>query len=81
MKYGAEKLLATNPLFSRANPLVSERLKKMKEHNTHYLAHEYFNKDWHPMHFATMADWLESAKLQFACSAPWNRQRSSGNRM
>lgn len=65
----AEKLIATNPLFSRANPLVGDRLKKMKEHNRHYLAHEYFNKDWHPMHFATMADWLESAKLQFACSA------------
>lgn len=65
----AEKLLATNPLFSRANPLVGDRLNKMKEHNRHYLAHEYFNLDWHPMHFATMAEWLESAKLQYACSA------------
>lgn len=65
----AEKLLATNPAFSRANPLVGDRLKKMKEHNRHYLAHEYFNRDWHPMHFATMAEWLEGAKVQFACSA------------
>lgn len=65
----AEKLLDTNPAFSRANPQVSERLHKMKEHSRHYLAHEYFNRDWHPMHFATMADWLESAKVQFACSA------------
>lgn len=65
----AEKLLATNPLFSRANPLVGERLKKMKEQNRHYLAHEYFNRDWHPMHFATMADWLDGAKLDYACSA------------
>ena len=65
----AEKLLATNPAFSRANPLVSDRLAKMKEHNRHYLAHEYFNRDWHPMHFATMAQWLEGAKVQFACSA------------
>ncbi|NML61179.1 methyltransferase [Massilia sp. RP-1-19] len=65
----AEKLLATNPLFSRANPLVGDRLKKMKEHNRHYLAHEYFNRDWHPMHFATMAEWLDGAKVQFACSA------------
>ena len=64
-----DKLLATHPAFSRANPLVGERLKKMKEHNRHYLAHEYFNRDWHPMHFATMAQWLEGAKLQFACSA------------
>ena len=65
----AEKLLATNPIFSRANPLVGDRLQKMKEHNRHYLAHEYFNRDWHPMHFATMAEWLEPAKVQFACSA------------
>jgi SAM-dependent methyltransferase len=65
----AEKLLATNPAFSRANPQVSDRLTKMKEHSRHYLAHEYFNRDWHPMHFATMAEWLEPGKVQFACSA------------
>jgi SAM-dependent methyltransferase len=65
----AEKLLALNPAYLRANPLVADRLKKMKEHNRHYLAHEYFNRDWHPMHFATMGEWLEPAKLQYACSA------------
>jgi SAM-dependent methyltransferase len=65
----AEKLLATNPIFSRSNPQVGDRLQKMKEHSRHYLAHEYFNRDWHPMHFATMAEWLEPAKVQFACSA------------
>jgi hypothetical protein len=65
----AEKLLATNPLFSRSNLLVADRLEKMKAHNRQYLAHEYFNRDWLPMHFATMAQWLEPAKVQFACSA------------
>lgn len=65
----AEKLLALNPLFNRANPLVSDRLKKMKEHSRHYLAHEYFNRDWHPMYFSDMAALLEPAKLQYACSA------------
>ena len=65
----ADKLLATNPMFSRANPLVGERIEKLKEHNRHYLAHEYFNRDWHPMHFGTMAEWLEPAKVQYACSA------------
>lgn len=65
----ADKLLASNPLFLRANPLVGDRIKKLKEQNRHYLAHEYFNRDWHPMHFATMAELLEGAKLQFACSA------------
>ena len=64
-----EKLLATNPTYARANPQIAERVTKIKEQNRHYLAHEYFNRDWHPMHFATMADWLEPAKLQYACSA------------
>lgn len=64
-----EKLLATNPTYARANPQIAERINKIKDQNRHYLAHEYFNRDWHPMHFATMAEWLEPAKLQYACSA------------
>ena len=64
-----EKLLATNPLFAKANPLIADRISKIKGQNRHYLAHEYFNRDWHPMHFATMAQWLEPAKLTYACSA------------
>ena len=65
----AQKLLDTNPLFARANPSVMDRFKKLTEQNRHYLAHEYFNKDWLPMHFATMSEWLKEAKVDFACSA------------
>lgn len=65
----SEKLLATNPTYSRANPQIVERIKKIKDQNRHYLAHEYFNRDWDPMHFATMAKWLEPAKVGYACSA------------
>lgn len=65
----AQKLLDTNPLFARANPAIVDRLKKVSEQNRHYLAHEYFNKDWHPMHFATMSECLSPAKISFACSA------------
>lgn len=64
-----DQLLATNPLYSRVNPQAISRFEKLKEQNRQYLAHEYFNRDWHPMHFATMAQWLEPAKLSFACSA------------
>lgn len=67
----SDKLLATNPLFARANPLVADRVNKMKEHSRHYLAHEYFNRDWHPMHFSTMAKWMSQAKLSYACSATY----------
>ncbi|WP_372826918.1 methyltransferase regulatory domain-containing protein [Polaromonas sp.] len=64
-----EKLLATNPAYARANPQIADRIKTVKAQNPHYLAHEYFNRDWEPMHFATMADWLAPAKVGFACSA------------
>jgi SAM-dependent methyltransferase len=62
-------LLATKPGFARANPSVTQRFEQLQSQNRHYLAHEYFNRDWLPMHFSTMGEWLETAKLQFACSA------------
>ena len=65
----AEKLLATNPAYVRANSQIAEKFIKMKGQNRHYLAHEYFNRDWHPVHFATMAKALASAKVSYACSA------------
>ncbi|MEX0619737.1 MAG: class I SAM-dependent methyltransferase [Pseudohongiellaceae bacterium] len=65
----ADSLMETKPLFARANPLVGDKVKKLKTRNRHYLAHEFLNRDWHPMHVATMAEWLQPAKLGFACSA------------
>jgi len=65
----AVEMLRLDPLFARSHPQVLQRIEKMKEQNRHYLAHEYFNRDWHPMHFLEMADWLEPAKLGYACSA------------
>ena len=65
----ADQLLATNPAYARANPQIAERIKKIKEQDRHYVAHEYFNRDWQPMAFAKMAQWLAPAKLQWACSA------------
>jgi hypothetical protein len=67
----ASKLVATNPIFARANPQIVDRLTKLQAQNRHYLAHEYFNRDWHPMHFATMAEWLQPAKVQYAGSASY----------
>ena len=67
-----DRLLASNPLWARANPSIAERFAKIKPQNRNYLAHEYFNRDWHPMYFADMARHLEPAKLSFACSANYN---------
>lgn len=67
----ADKLLQTEPGYLKANEPIKERLNKLKKQNRHYLAHEYFNKDWHPMHFATMADWMSQAKMSYACSTEY----------
>jgi len=74
----AEKLFATNPIYARANPQVAERLKAIKGQNRNYVAHEYFNRDWLPMSFARMAEWLVPAKLNFACSAHYLDYFSAG---
>ncbi len=64
-----EKLMNTGPLYARNNPKVVERLQKIMTQDPHYLAHEYFNRDWQPMYFSNIVDWLAPAKLSFACSA------------
>lgn len=65
----AGNLLAANPLYAQVNPQIKERLDKLKAFDRKYLAHEYFNRDWRPMHFSQIAELLEPAKVQFACSA------------
>jgi hypothetical protein len=67
-----ETLIETNPLWVRANPSIGDRFAKIKPQNRHYLAHEYFNRDWHPMYFADMARHLKPAKLSFSASAHFN---------
>jgi SAM-dependent methyltransferase len=64
-----EQFLELKPNFIKVNPAVEERFKKLKTQNPSYLAHEYFNRDWHPMPFSDMADYLEHAKLNYVCSA------------
>lgn len=63
------KLLEVNPGFAKANPQIPKRHEKLMTQNRHYLAHEYFNRDWLPMSFGRMAEWLAPAKLTYACSA------------
>ncbi|MDI1366424.1 MAG: class I SAM-dependent methyltransferase [bacterium] len=64
-----DKLFALNPLYVAANPSIAERLKGIEKHDRKYLAHEYMNRDWTPMYFAEVEQWLSDAKLTFACSA------------
>ncbi len=64
-----EKLLQANPKYLRANPLTTEKFNQVKGQNRHYLAHEYFNRDWHTTSFSAISEKLTEAKLTYACSA------------
>lgn len=64
-----EQLLAAQPNYLKAVPHLPDRLKKIMEQNRHYLAHEYFNREWNCMYFTDVVDALAPAKLDFACTA------------
>lgn len=75
----ADELIAACPDYAKANPQIVERLEKMKGKGHSYVAHEYFNRDWAPMSFARMTEWLEPAKLSYACSANFSRMLDEWN--
>ncbi|HWT51937.1 MAG TPA: class I SAM-dependent methyltransferase, partial [Caulobacter sp.] len=64
-----DQFLALEPLYAKANPGAAERLKQVKGQDRKYLAHEYMNRDWAPMYFADLENWLDDAKVGFASSA------------
>lgn len=64
-----ERLLDTHPLATRAMPQVAARFERLRHADRRYLAHEYFNRDWHPLYFADAADLFATAGLRHACSA------------
>jgi len=65
----AQKLVETGALYFKMHPEVVERLKRIQSEDRHYVAHEYFTRDWQPMQFADFAHRLAPAKLDFAASA------------
>ena len=67
MKF-TRQLIDAGALYFRHTPGAAGRLKVMAEEDPHYLAHEYFSRDWHLMTFSDMARVLGDAKLTFAAS-------------
>lgn len=64
-----ERLLEAGPAYLKAVPGLPDRLKKIRGQNRHYLAHEYFNREWNCMYFTDVVDALAPAKLEFAGTA------------
>lgn len=74
-----DQLVAADPAYIRGNPGLTDRFDKLKGMNRQYLAHEYMNRDWKPMYFSEMSEWLEPAKVSYACSASLLDQQDSIN--
>lgn len=62
-------MLACQPIFLNGSAWTGEHFEKLKEESPAYLAHEFFNADWHVEWFSDLAAQLERAKLTFAASA------------
>lgn len=74
-----DQLMAASPVYMRGNPVLAERYTKLKEMDRNYLAHEYMNRDWRPMYFSEMAEWLEPAKVSYVTPATLLEQQDSVN--
>ena len=70
----ADQVLAACPKYAKSNLLIVQKLIEMKGQDRRYVAGEYFSRDWQPMPFSDVADWLASAKLMFVCSAEYSHQ-------
>jgi SAM-dependent methyltransferase len=64
-----DKVIDAGAAYFQQNPYLKQRLDQIKTQDRSYLAHEYYNADWHPMPFAQVADHLAEAKLTFVASA------------
>lgn len=65
----AMEFLKCKPKYTSIATSMSKKIEDMKGEDRHYLAHEYFNADWHISYFSEVAEKLAAAKLDFGCPA------------
>jgi SAM-dependent methyltransferase len=64
-----DRLRQAGALFFQANPSLEARLAEIRKQDPRYIAHEYLNRDWHPLMFADIAGEMAEAKCRFIGSA------------
>lgn len=64
-----ERVRQGGAAFFQANPTLENRLKELRAQDPRYIAHEYLNRDWHPMMFVEVAEAMDEAKCRFLGSA------------
>jgi SAM-dependent methyltransferase len=64
-----DRLKQAGALYFQANPAIESRLTDIRKQDPRYIAHEYLNRDWHPLMFADVAADMLEAKCRFIGSA------------
>jgi len=64
-----DRMKAAGAGFFSAYPALENRLKDMRQHDPRYVAHEYLNRDWHPMMFADVSAAMQEARCSYIGSA------------
>lgn len=70
----AQSLSGAGARFFRRHDTLDTWLADMRGRSPAYLAHEYFNRDWHPMDSNEVGEALSAAGLRFAVSATLSDQ-------
>ncbi|MSP03195.1 MAG: methyltransferase domain-containing protein [Acetobacteraceae bacterium] len=64
-----DQLKTGGSLFFQAHPGLEARLEQMKRLDPRYIAHEFLNRDWHPVMFADVAEAMAEARTIFIGTA------------
>ena len=64
-----EQLRAGGAMFFQAHPGLQSRLDQMKNQDARYIAHEFLNRDWHPVMFAELLEAMAETRTTFIGSA------------
>jgi SAM-dependent methyltransferase len=64
-----DQLRAGGATFFRAHPGLAARLDEMRAQHPRYIAHEFLNRDWHPVMFADVAEAMADTKTSYIGSA------------
>jgi hypothetical protein len=64
-----DKIKGAGALYFQANPALENRLSDIRKQDARYIAHEYLNRDWHPVMFADVFAEMAEAKCGYIGSA------------
>ena len=60
------KMKTAGAALFQAHPGLERRLAELRSQNATYVAHEFLNRDWHPMMFTDVATAMAAVKCEFA---------------